>query len=274
MGLKNYQPTSAGRRFQIGLDYSHLDKKRPEKGLIEFMRKSGGRNNMGRQTDRNLGGGNKCYYRIIDFKRNKRNIPAVVEAFEYDPNRSANIALLKYVDGERAYILAPLGLAKGATVIASENAEIVAGNAMPLSAIPMGTQVHNIELKLGAGGKLARSAGAFAQVMGRENGYIMLRMPSGETRMVNENCWATIGQVGNLDYENVSIGKAGKTRHRGRRPHVRGMAMNPVDHPHGGGEGRSKGGNHPQSPTGVPAKGFKTRKNKRTQRFIIKDRRK
>lgn len=274
MALKKRHPTSAGTRFQIGLDYSDLDKKRPEKGLIEILKKSGGRNNLGRLTNRNTGGGNRRYFRIIDFKRMKRDIPGKVVAFEYDPNRSANIALIQYVDGEKAYMLAPVGLKKGSTVLASATAEIAPGNALPLKVIPSGTQIHNIELKLGAGGKMARSAGMYAQIMGREKGYALVRLPSGETRLVDEECWATIGQVGNLDHENVSVGKAGKTRHHGRRSHVRGMAMNPVDHPHGGGEGRSKGGNHPQSRTGVPAKGYKTRNNKRTARFIVSRRKK
>lgn len=274
MVLKKQQPTSAGRRFQICLDYSDLDKKRPEKGLIEILRKNGGRNNLGRVTSRHRGGGHKRYYRIIDFARKKRDIPGTIAAIEYDPNRSANIALVNYVDGDKAYILAPVGLKKGDTVLASEKAEIGPGNALPLRSIPFGTSIHNIELKIGAGGKLVRSAGSLAQIMGREKGYAVVKMPSGETRMIHEDCWATIGQVGNLDHENISYGKAGRTIHRGRRPHVRGMCMNPVDHPHGGGEGRSKGGNHPVSPTGVPSKGYKTRNNKRTQRFIRNRRKK
>lgn len=267
MTLKKQQPTSAGRRFQINMDFSHLDRKRPEKGLVEILHKNGGRNNLGRITSRHRGGGHKRYYRVIDFGRKKIDIPGVVKTFEYDPNRSANIALIQYADGEKAYILAPVGLKKGDTIIASTKAEVSPGNAMPLSVIPFGTSIHNIELKIGAGGKLVRSAGSVAQIMGREKGYAVIRMPSGETRLINENCWATIGQVGNLDHENVSIGKAGRTRHRGRRSHVRGMCMNPVDHPHGGGEGRSKGGNHPVSPSGIPTKGYKTRKNKRTDKF-------
>lgn len=270
--LKKQLPTSAGRRFYIGLDYSGLDKKRPEKGLREIVKGNGGRNNFGRVTTRHRGGGNKRYYRIVDFVRAKRDIPGQIVAIEYDPNRSANIALVKYMDGEKTYILAPVGLQKGSMVMASEKAEIAPGNAMPLRTIPFGTSIHNIELKLGGGGKLVRGAGAIAQIMGREKGYALVRLPSGEVRLVNENCWATIGQVGNQDHENVSVGKAGRTRHFGRRPHVRGMAMNPVDHPHGGGEGRSKGGNHPCSPTGVPAKGYKTRWNKRTDHFIVKHR--
>lgn len=272
MATKKQAPTSAGRRFQTGLDYSELDKKRPEKGLIQILKKKGGRNNLGRITARHRGGGAKRYFRIVDFARKKADVLARVVAVEYDPNRSANVALVQYDDGEKAYILAPVGLNKGAVVIASETAEIAPGNALPLKVIPFGTQIHNIEVKEGAGGKLVRSAGMLAQVMGREKGYALVRLPSGETRLVNENCWATIGQVGNLDHENISLGKAGRTRHRGRRSHVRGMCMNPVDHPHGGGEGRSKGGNHPVSPTGVPAKGYKTRKNKRTARFILKRR--
>jgi len=272
MATKKHLPTSAGRRFQTGLDYSDLDKKRPEKGLIQMLKKSGGRNNLGRITTRHRGGGSKRYYRIIDFARSKRDIAGTVEAIEYDPNRSANIALIKYPDGERAYILAPVGLKKGASILASEKAEIAPGNALPLHSNPYGTSIHNIELKMGAGGKLVRSAGAIAQIMTREKGYALVKLPSGETRLVNENCWATVGQVGNLDHENITLGKAGRTRHLGRRPHVRGMCMNPVDHPHGGGEGRSKGGNHPVSPTGIPTKGYKTRKNKRTQKFIVKHR--
>lgn len=274
MALKKHLPTSPGRRTQVSMDYSDLDSKRPEKGLIEILRKSGGRNNLGRVTARHRGGGHKRYYRVIDFARSKRDIFGKVVAIEYDPNRSANIALLHYPDGDKSYILAPVGLKKGEMVIASEKAEITPGNALPLNVIPFGTSIHNIELKIGAGGKLVRSAGGMAQIMGREKGYALVRMPSGETRLIDENCWATIGQIGNLDHENVSIGKAGNNRHRGFRSYVRGMCMNPCDHPHGGGEGRSKGGNHPVSPTNVPAKGYKTRQNKRTQRFIIKDRRK
>lgn len=274
MALRKETPTTPGRRFQINLDFSELDKKRPEKALIQILKKNGGRNNFGRITARHRGGGSKRYLRIIDFARKKKDIPGIVKAVEYDPNRTANIALIQYSDGCKAYILAPVGLEKGATVVASQNAEIVVGNALPLSKIPFGTQIHNIELKVGAGGKLARGAGMLAQVMSRENGYALVKLPSGETRLILETCWATIGQVGNANHENVSLGKAGKTRHSGRRPHVRGMCMNPVDHPHGGGEGRSKGGNHPCSPTGVPAKGYKTRKNKRTQKFIVNRRKK
>lgn len=274
MGTKDQKPTSPGRRFQTLLDYSDLDKKRPEKGLIEIIKRTGGRNNLGRITARHRGGGHKRYYRIIDFARSKRDIHGIVESIEYDPNRSAHIALIKYVDGEKRYILSPNGMKKGETILASEKAEINPGNSLPLKIIPLGTSIHNIELKIGAGGKLVRSAGGMAQIMGREKGYALIRMPSGEVRLINENCWATIGQVGNSDHENVTLGKAGRTRHRGRKPHVRGMCMNAVDHPHGGGEGRSKGGNHPVSPTGIPAKGYKTRKNKRTQSLIIKKRRK
>jgi large subunit ribosomal protein L2 len=272
MGLVKQLPTSPGRRFQVNLEYSELTRKGPEKGLVTILRKKGGRNNQGVITTDHRGGGNKRFYRIIDFRRDKRDIPGVVEAIEYDPNRSANIALIKYVDGEKRYILAPHGLQKGNIVVVSEKADISPGNALPLYAIPFGTPIHNIELKIGAGGKLVRAAGTFAEVVGREGGYALVRLPSGEVRRIDERCYATIGQVGNLDHENVSLGKAGRTRHRGRRPHVRGVAMNPVDHPHGGGEGRGKGGNHPSSPTGVPAKGYKTRKNKRTDAFIVKRR--
>lgn len=272
--MKNYNATSPGRRFQTGHDFSDLTKKRPEKGLLASLRRTGGRNNVGLITTDHRGGGAPRNYRIIDFKRNKLNVPGQVIALEYDPNRTARIALIQYIDGERTYILAPLGLKVGDKIISAENADVQPGNTVPLRNIPLGTSIHNIELKVGGGGKLVRSAGGEAQIMAKEGEYAQIRMPSGEVRLVSINCKATIGQVGNLDHENISIGKAGRNRHLGKKPHVRGMAMNPVDHPHGGGEGRSKGGNHPSSPTGVPAKGYKTRTNKRTQKFIIKDRRK
>jgi large subunit ribosomal protein L2 len=239
-----------------------------------MLHRTGGRNNSGYVTTAHRGGGAAHKYRIIDFKRQKFDVPGKVIALEYDPNRSARIALIQYLDGERTYILAPNGLKIGDTVISSDKADVLPGNVLPLSVIPVGTAIHNVELKIGGGGKLVRSAGGAAQIMAKEGEYAQVRLPSGEVRLVSQRCHATIGQVGNLDHENVSLGKAGRTRYLGWTPHVRGMAMNPVDHPHGGGEGRSKGGNHPQSRTGVLAKGYKTRTNKRTQRFIIKDRRK
>jgi large subunit ribosomal protein L2 len=272
MPLRSFKPTSPGIRFKTVLDFSDITKKRPEKSLVHGIARSGGRNNEGHETVRFRGGGHKRLYRVIDFKRDKRNVPAKVAAIEYDPNRSARIALLHYADGEKRYILAPLGLTVGQTVIAAEKAEIVPGNALPLANIPVGAMVHNVELKPGRGGQLVRAAGAAAQVMAKEGKYVTLRLPSGEMRLVLASCWATVGQVGNLDHANVSIGKAGRSRWLGRRPHVRGTAMNPVDHPHGGGEGRTKGGRHPVSPWGQPTKGYKTRRNKRTDRFIVKRR--
>ena len=272
MGIKAYKPTSPGVRFMTRLDSEAITKSAPEKSLTKGISRSGGRNNQGRETLRFRGGGHKRRYRTIDFKRDKREIPARVASVEYDPNRSANIALLVYADGEKRYILAPAGLTVGGTVIAAEKAEIVPGNAMPLNNIPLGSTVHNVELKPGHGGQMVRAAGASAQLMAKEGKYATLRLPSGEMRMVLRTCWATIGQVGNVDHGNVSIGKAGRTRWTGRRPHVRGTAMNPIDHPHGGGEGRTKGGRHPVSPWGQPTKGYKTRRNKRTGRFIVKRR--
>ena len=272
MALKSFKPTSPGVRFMTRLDFAEVTKERPEKSLTRGISKSGGRNNEGHQTLRFRGGGHKRLYRSIDFRRDKRGIPARVTSIEYDPNRSARIALLVYADGEKRYILAPDGLAVGATLVAAEKAEIVPGNALPLKSIPLGALVHNVELKPGHGGQLVRSAGAGAQVMAKEGKYVTLRLPSGEMRIVLAACWATVGQVGNLDHSNVSVGKAGRTRWAGRRPHVRGTAMNPVDHPHGGGEGKTKGGRHPVSPWGQPTKGYKTRRNKRTTRFIVKRR--
>ena len=253
-----------------------LSSERPEKKLTKKQAQSGGRNNHGRVTSRFRGGGHKRLYRQIDFRRNKFDVPAKVDRIEYDPNRSARIALLHYVDGEKRYILAPVGLEIGAVVQAGTDADIRPGNALPLSAMPLGTTIHNIELKPGKGGQLARSAGASAQVMGREGQYIQVRLTSGEMRRILGSCMATVGQVGNLDHENVSVGKAGRSRWLGRRPHVRGVVMNPVDHPHGGGEGKSGQGNpHPVSPWGVPTKGFKTRKKKKSSsRFIISRRNK
>jgi large subunit ribosomal protein L2 len=272
MALKSFKPTSPGVRFMTRLDFAEVTKGGPEKPLTRGITKSGGRNNEGHQTLRFRGGGHKRLYRTIDFRRDKREIPAHVASIEYDPNRSARIALLVYADGEKRYILAPDGLAVGTTLVAAEKAEIVPGNALPLKSIPLGALVHNVELKPGHGGQLVRAAGSGAQVMAKEGKYVTLRLPSGEMRIVLAACWATVGQVGNLDHSNVSVGKAGRTRWAGRRPHVRGTAMNPVDHPHGGGEGKTKGGRHPVSPWGQPTKGYKTRRNKRTTRFIVKRR--
>ncbi len=274
MATKNYKPTTPGRRGMSGHDFSGLDKTKPEKSLLRPLKRTAGRNNNGRITTRHRGGGAKRKYRIIDFKRSKREIPARVASIEYDPNRSARIALLIYADGEKRYMLAPLGLKVDDRVIASPDAEIQPGNAMPIQNIPLGTQIHNIELKPGGGGKIVRSAGAVAQLMAREGKYSQIRLPSGEVRMINVNCWATIGQVGNTDHENVVLGKAGRMRYLGVRPTVRGSAMNPVDHPHGGGEGRTTGGRNPVSPWGWCTKGMKTRKNPRTQRYIVSGRKK
>jgi large subunit ribosomal protein L2 len=271
MALRQYQPTSPGRRFQSTVDFSEVSKKKPERGLLEAHRRTGGRNTHGRITSRHRGGGHKRRYRVVDFRRDKDFVPARVAALEYDPNRSARLALLYYADGEKRYILAPVGLGVGDTVVAGEGADIKPGNAMVLKQIPLGTMVHNVEMKPGKGGQLARGAGAAIQLMAKEGDSALLKLPSGELRRVQLTCRATIGQVGNLDHENASLGKAGRARWKGRRPRVRGIAMNPVDHPHGGGEGRSKG-NHPQSPWGQPAKGHKTRYNPRTDRFIVKRR--
>jgi large subunit ribosomal protein L2 len=270
--IKTYNPTSPAMRFRTTLDKQELSTERPLKRLTESKQRISGRNNKGRLTIRHRGGGHKKLYRIIDFRRDKRDIPAKVASLEYDPNRSALIALLSYADGEKRYIIAPDGLVVGSSILAGETADILIGNALPLKNIPLGTMIHNIEMKKGKGGQMARSAGTAAQLLAKEAGYAQIKMPSGETRMVNLDCYATIGQVGNLNYENVSIGKAGRTRWLGKRPTVRGVAMNPIDHPHGGGEGKTSGGRHPVSPWGLPTKGYKTRNNKRTQRFIIKRR--
>jgi large subunit ribosomal protein L2 len=275
MGLKAYRPTSPGRRGMTILTQEGLTEKKPEKNLTKFHLRSGGRNNDGRMTIRFRGSGHKRLYRQVDFKRDKSGVPAKVMAIEYDPNRSARIALLSYADGEKRYILAPHGLAVNDTVQSGPDAEVKPGNALPLTSMPLGTTIHNIELKPGKGGQLIRSAGGFAQVMGRDELYVQIRLKSGEMRRILSSCMATVGQVGNLDHENVSIGKAGRTRWKGWRPHVRGVAMNPVDHPHGGGEGKSGQGNpHPVSPWGLPTKGYKTRKNKATDKFIITRRKK
>jgi large subunit ribosomal protein L2 len=274
MALIQRKPTSAGRRFQTGHDFSEITTERPEKSLVVSMPKSGGRNNVGRVTARHRGGGHKRLYRIIDFKRKKEEVPAKVASIEYDPNRSARIALLHYLDGDKKYILAPIDLKVGDTVISSPTADIKPGNALPLRNIPLGTMIHNIELKPGKGGQMARAAGAAAQLVAREGSYAQIKLPSGEVRQVHVNCRATVGQLGNVEHENLSIGKAGRKRWLGRRPHVRGVAMNPVDHPMGGGEGKSSGGRHPVSPWGKPTKGYKTRKPKGSDRFIIKRRNK
>jgi large subunit ribosomal protein L2 len=271
MPTVQYRPTSPGRRFQTGYDFSEITKTKPESALTEPLRKKGGRNNLGRITARHRGGGHKRLYRVIDFRRDKVGVPAVVAAIEYDPNRSARIALLHYADGEKRYILAPAGLTVGDRVETGPGADIKPGNSLPLANIPLGTMVHNVELRSGRGGQLGRSAGTAIQLMAKEGEYALLKLPSGELRRVRLACRASIGQVGNLEHENVSFGKAGRKRWLGRRPHVRGIAMNPVDHPHGGGEGRSKG-NHPQTPWGQPTKGYKTRKNKRTDRWILQRR--
>ena len=267
-----YRPTSPGRRFQSGYDFAEITKTTPEPSLTAPLNKSGGRNNLGRITTRHRGGGHKRLYRVIDFKRDKDRVPATVAAIEYDPNRSARIALLHYADGEKRYILAPTGLAVGDRVEAGASADIKPGNSLPLASIPLGTMVHNVELREGRGGQLGRSAGAAIQLMAKEGDYALLKLPSGELRRVRTACRATVGQVGNLEHENISYGKAGRTRWLGRRSSVRGIAMNPVDHPHGGGEGRSKV-NHPMTPWGKPTKGYKTRHNKRTDRWIVQRRR-
>jgi large subunit ribosomal protein L2 len=272
MAIKTYQPTSAGMRFRTGLTFEEVTKARPEKGLRQRLNHSGGRNNTGRVTADHRGGGHKRLYRLIDFKRDKHNVPARVEAIEYDPNRSARIALVCYADGERRYILAPDRLRVGGSVISGDtNVDIQPGNSLPLKFIPVGTVVHNIELKIGKGGQLVRGAGLGAQLMAKEGNYALLKLPSGELRYVLAECRATVGQVGNADQENVSWGKAGRMRWLGFRPTTRGIAKNPVDHPHGGGEGRSKG-NHPMTPWGKPTKGYKTRKHQSSDKYIVQRR--
>ncbi len=274
MPVKKYKPTSPGRRFMTVSSFEEVTKTAPERSLTVHLRTASGRNSSGRITVRHRGGGHPKLYRIIDFRRSKRDVPGRVAAIEYDPNRSARIALIHYADGEKRYILSPIGLAVGATVSAGPGAEIRPGNALPLSAIPLGTTVHNLELNPGAGGKLVRSAGGAAQLIAREGGQATIRMPSGEVRRIDVRCYATIGQVGNVEHENQNIGKAGKSRWRGWRPAVRGMTMNPFDHPHGGGEGRSGAGGNPQTPWGKPALGFRTRHNKKTDRMIVRRRKK
>jgi large subunit ribosomal protein L2 len=274
MPIRKYKPTSAGRRFQTVQVFDEITVPTSYRPLTEPLHKSGGRNNQGELTSWWRGGGHKRNYRIVDFKRDKRDIPAKVSTVEYDPNRSARIALLTYADGEKRYILQPLGLKVGDTIVAGDNVDILPGNALPLKNIPLGTMVHNVELKVGKGGQIARSAGSSVQLVAKEGEYASVKMPSGEIRKLHVDCLATIGQVGNVDHENVSIGKAGRSRWLGKRPHVRGVAMNPVDHPLGGGEGKTSGGRHPVSPWGMPTKGYKTRNKKSTDRFIVQRRRK
>lgn len=269
MPTKSFKPVTPPRRFMTVVTRDEITKDRPEKGLVEGKARSGGRNNKGRITIRFRGGGHKQLYRVIDFRRDKKGVPARVAAIEYDPNRSARIALLHYADGEKRYILAPVGLAVGQAVVSGPEADIRPGNALPLENIPAGTTIHNIELRPGKGGQMVRSAGASAQLVSKEGGMALVKLPSGEVRRVPVNCYATVGQVGNVDHENESLGKAGRTRWLGRRPHNRGVSMNPVDHPHGGGEGRTSGGRHPVTPWGQPTRGYKTRNNKRTDRFIV-----
>lgn len=273
MALRKYKPVTPGTRFRSVSSFDEITKTTPEKSLTAPLKKSGGRNNLGRITTRFRGGGHKRRYRIIDFKRNKLNIAAKVFSIEYDPNRSSRIALLHYIDGEKRYIIAPDGLKVGDSVVAGSGVEIKVGNAMPLKEIPLGSFIHNVELKPGKGGQLGRSAGCSLQLVAREGDFAQLKMPSGEVRQLRTDCFATYGVVGNLDKENISIGKAGRTRWKGFRPHVRGVAMNPVDHPMGGGEGKTSGGGHPVSPWGQKAKGLKTRKHKKeSNRYIIKRR--
>jgi large subunit ribosomal protein L2 len=274
MGIRNYKPTSPARRFYSVQTFDEITTSTSYKPLTEPLKRTGGRNNRGEITSWWRGGGHKRNYRIIDFRRDKKNIPAKVATVEYDPNRSANIALLTYADGEKRYILHPLGLKVGDTVISSDGADILPGNCVPLKNIPLGTQLHNVELKQGRGGQIARSAGSSVQLVAKEGLYASVKMPSSELRLISIECLATIGQVGNLDHENVSIGKAGRSRWLGKRPHNRGVVMNPVDHPLGGGEGKSSGGRHPTTPWGKPTKGYKTRRNKRTTRFILERRKK
>jgi large subunit ribosomal protein L2 len=273
MAIRKLKPTSAGRRSMTVLTYDEITRSTPEKSLTKGLSKKSGRNNNGRVTMRRRGGGNKSLYRLIDFKRNKLDIPAKVATIEYDPNRSARIALLHYADGDKRYIICPLGLSVGDQILAGEKADIKPGNALPLARIPLGTLVHNVELYPGRGGQMVRSAGAYAQVIAKEDKYALLRLPSGEVRKVLAVNTATVGQVGNIEHENVSIGKAGRNRWIGKRPKVRGVAMNPVDHPLGGGEGRSSGGRHPVTPWGKPTKGYKTRSPKKSSSKLIVKRR-
>ena len=272
MPIKSFKPTTPSLRFKTVSTFEEITKDKPERSLIAPMKKTGGRNNLGRITCRHRGGGHRRSYRFIDFKRNKKDIPAKVTAIEYDPNRTARIALLTYADGEKRYILSPVGLNVNDSVIAAEKAEIHVGNTLPLRNIPLGSTIHNIEMKIGKGGQIARSAGSYAQLAAKEGKYAQIKLPSGEVRVVSLDCCATLGQVSNAEHENITIGKAGKTRWLGRRPKVRGVAMNPIDHPMGGGEGKSSGGRHPCSPWGQLSKGKKTRKRKNSDSLIIKRR--
>jgi len=273
MAVKKYKPVTPGQRGMTGYSFEEITKSEPERSLIVSLQKKGGRNSYGRVTVRHQGGGNKRYVRLVDFKREKHDIPAKVAAIEYDPNRTARLALLYYADGEKRYILAPLGLKVGDTVVSGANAEIRPGNCLPISSIPVGTMVHNIEMKEGKGGQLVRSAGGAAQLLAKEGDFAQIRMPSGEVRLIRQKCYATIGQVGNLDHSNIKLGKAGRKRHLGVRPTVRGSAMTPRDHPHGGGEGRQPIGKPgPRSPWGKPTLGYKTRKNKQTDKYIVRRR--
>jgi large subunit ribosomal protein L2 len=274
MPIKERKPTNPASRFQTYLTFEEITRAQPEKALTRGKSSTGGRDNRGHLTSWWRGGGHKRRYRTIDFRRDKHGIPAKVATIEYDPNRSARIALLQYADGEKRYILWPHGLAVGAEVMSGEKAEVNVGNSLPLRLIPLGTVIHNIELKIGKGGQMVRSAGAGAQLMARDSGWAQVKLPSGEVRRVHVECYATVGQVGNLDHENVSYGKAGRKRWLGRKPHNRGVTMNPVDHPMGGGEGRTSGGRHPTTPWGVPTKGYKTRNNKRTENMIVRRRNK
>ena len=272
MALKKYKPMTPGQRGLVLVERSHLWKGKPVKTLTEGLTGSGGRNNQGRITARRRGGGHKRAYRIVDFKRRKFDVPATIERLEYDPNRTAFIALIKYDDGEQAYILAPQRVAVGDQVIAGQQVDVKPGNAMPLASMPIGTIVHNVEMKAGKGGQIARAAGSYVQLVGRDQGYALLRLKSGEQRMVRAECMATVGAVSNPDHSNIKLGKAGRNRWLGRRPSVRGVAMNPIDHPHGGGEGRTSGGRHPVTPWGKPTKGKRTRSNKATNKYILRSR--
>lgn len=272
MAIKKIKPTSPGRRFQRYSAFNEITSTAPEKRLLKIIKKTGGRNVNGRITCRHHGGGHKRQYRIIDFKRDKIGIPARVASIEYDPNRSARIALLHYIDGEKRYILAPQNLSVDDRIMSGPDADIKPGNTLPLSNIPLGTHIHNIELRTGKGGQIVRSAGTFAQLMAKEDRYALIKLPSGEVRMIFLKCKATIGELGNVEHENISLGKAGRKRWLGRRPRVRGVAMNPVDHPMGGGEGRSSGGRHPCTPWGIPTKGYRTRRNRKSDRHIVKRR--
>ena len=273
MGIKTYRPTTSSMRQKTGLTFEELTTREPFKPLLEPLKKSGGRNSQGRVSIRHRGGGHKRKYRVIDLKGDKIDVPGEIETIEYDPNRSAFISLIKYADGERRYILFPMNAKVGDKIISADRqVDILPGNAMPIRFIPLGNIIHNIELRKGKGGQMAKSAGAGAQILAKEGDYAQLRLPSSEIRKVHLDCRATIGQIGNVDHQNISVGKAGRTRWKGKRPHVRGTAMNPIDHPHGGGEGKAKGGRNPVTPWGVPTQGYKTRRNKRTQKFIVRRR--